>query len=438
MAVTLEQQGSTGRVDPATLSSRAAAEAFVGGVCFKLGPPALIGAELEWLTVQGGPSASATVAAPRPQLSALAAALGPHAPRSIAPDSPALPLPGGSRITVEPGGQIELSSAPYAEAAELCARLREDAIVLREMLAAAAIRPLALAADADRRAKRLLRSPRYRAMEQSFAGIGPFGKLMMCNTAATQVSVDAGTDPAEVRARWTALYTMGPALVAAFACSPALRGAPPGRWASQRMRTWLRLDTLRTRPPVADWADPITGYARWALDVPLLCVRSVDGTTTCAGDPGENWTAPPGATFADWMAGALDDEIGRRPDPADLAYHLTTLFPPVRPSGHLEVRYLDAQPGEDWTVPIHTFDALLAHPAVVAEATTLAAPLADQWSQAARCGLADGVVRTVAAELLDLAAAHARTPEAGAELDRAARRCRAGRTPTEEPARVHS
>ncbi|MEV0297317.1 ergothioneine biosynthesis glutamate--cysteine ligase EgtA [Nocardia sp. NPDC050710] len=428
MAVTLEHSESARRA-PASeqLSSRAAAEAYIGGVCFKVGPPTLIGAELEWLTVQGECSASGPTAAPRPRLAALAIALGPYAPRSIAPDSPALSLPGGSRVTMEPGGQIELSSAPFADAAELCDRLRDDARLLRNLLESQSIRTVSIACDADRHPERLLRLPRYRAMEESFAGIGPFGKLMMCNTAATQVSVDAGADVAEVATRWAALYTMGPALLAAFACSPALHGTPVGEWASQRMRTWLRLDHARTRPSAESWTDPVAAYGRWALDVPLLCVRRPEN-----GDS-DDWAAPPGATFADWLCGALDDEIGRRPDLDDLDYHLTTLFPPVRASGHLEIRYLDAQPDDSWTVPIHAVDALLSTPAVVAEATAIAAPLTGRWLDAARWGLADPQIRGVAVDLLELAAAHARTSATRAELDEASRRCRGGHTPTEAP-----
>lgn len=69
MAVTLERSESAGcATEQGELSSRAAAEAYIGGVCFKLGPPALIGAELEWLTVHGECSASGPSAAPRPQL----------------------------------------------------------------------------------------------------------------------------------------------------------------------------------------------------------------------------------------------------------------------------------------------------------------------------------------------------------------------------------
>ncbi|WP_454195174.1 ergothioneine biosynthesis glutamate--cysteine ligase EgtA [Nocardia sp. Marseille-Q1738] len=435
MAVTLESpQTASCATEQGELSSRAAAEAYIGGVCFKLGPPALIGAELEWLTVQGECSASGPSAAPRPQLTALADALGPYAPRSIAPDSPALALPGGSRITLEPGGQIELSSAPYGTAAQLCDRLREDARMLRELLQSRSIRPVSVAADADRRPKRLLQLPRYRAMERSFGGIGPFGKLMMCNTAATQVSVDAGADRAEVTARWTALYAIGPALLAAFACSPLLRGAPPGAWASQRMRAWLRLDNARTRPPVLDWTDPVASYGKWALDVPLLCVRRPDDADAPGNGHEHGWSAPPGATFADWLSGALDDEVGRRPDTGDLDYHLTTLFPPVRASGHLEVRYIDAQPGDAWTIPVHVIAALLSSPAVVAEATSIAAPLADRWVDAARSGLADPELRTAAVALLRLAAAHAATEQAARAIESAAERCRGGRTPAEDDA----
>lgn len=428
MAVTLEHPKPDGhtRVN-GDLSARAAAEAYTGGVCFKLGPPTLIGAELEWLSAYGAAPTARPLSAPRPPLTVLADALGPHAPRSIAPDSPASALPGGSRVTVEPGGQLELSSAPYPSAAELCARLRADHDRLRDLLAARSIRLITAAADPERRPRRLLRLPRYRAMERYFAGIGPFGKLMMCNTAATQVSVDAGADRAELTARWRALHTVGPALVAAFACSPALRGAPVGDWASQRMRTWLRLDNARTRPPAADWADPVAGYARWALDAPLLCVRRPAPT----GEAGEcEWNAPPGATFADWISGALDDEIGRRPDSDDLDYHLTTLFPPVRASGHLEVRYVDTQPGDGWTVVVQVFEALMSTPAAVADAVSAAEPTAERWLDAARYGLADPDLRASAVAVLEAAAAH--TPATASRIHTAIRRCRAGTAPGDE------
>ncbi|NMN96642.1 ergothioneine biosynthesis glutamate--cysteine ligase EgtA [Antrihabitans stalactiti] len=403
-------------LDSALLTTRAAAEAYVGGVCFKLGPPELIGAELEWLTVCDDGDCS------RPSLAVLAAALGEHSPKTIAPSSPARPLPAGSYVTIEPGGQIEISSAPHSSAELLSRSLRQDTNHLRELLAAHSVTMIDRAADANRLPQRLLPSSRYRAMEDVFASIGPFGKLMMCNTAATQISLDAGADAAEVKARWNALVAVGPALLAAFACSPSLAGAPRGKWASQRMRAWLQLDRSRTATPVGANTDPIAGYAAWALDVPLLCV---------SGEPGADWSAPPGATFADWIEGNLDNELGRRPGCRDLDYHLTTVFPQVRASGHLEVRYIDAQPGELWQVPIAAFEALLSTPAVVAEATALAAGTAHRWWDSAEFGLADTELRCAATALLELAAAHSTWDDGTAALEAAAQRCRLGGSPTE-------
>jgi glutamate--cysteine ligase len=411
-----------------TLTTRAAAEAYLGGVCFKLGPPTLIGAELEWLTtIDDGdcPTSSPPQAhLPRPDLTVLASALGPYAPTSLSPSSPALALPFGGRVTVEPGGQLEISSIPVSSTDELVRRLRDDEDFLRELLRARSIRLVSAAAEAHRPARRLLQLPRYCAMENRFVRIGPFGKLMMCNTAATQVSVDAGADLAEAGTRWVALNAIGPALLAAFACSPVLQGIPRGSWASQRMRSWLKLDLGRTDPPV-DAVDPTHAYIGWTLDAPLLCIRR-DGES--------DWSPPPDATFADWLAGDLDGLVDRRPDWDDLDYHLTTLFPPVRAAGHLEVRYIDAQPGDTWSVPINAVAALTSSPAVLAEAVTLVSGTEARWADAARDGLGDSEIRTAAVELLELAESHAPTLDAAAQLCAAVRRCRRGRNPIEEEA----
>ncbi len=389
------------------LSSRPAAEAYVSRVCFKLGPPQLIGAELEWLTFAEDGD--------RPSLEHFAAALGDYAPRSIAPDSPALTLPDGSAVTIEPGGQIELSSSPHASVTELQNALDSDSRVITALMEAGGIYMASVPADTERDAHRVLIQPRYCAMENRFTTIGPFGKLMMCNTAAVQVSVDAGVDRAEVAARWEMLEAIGPAFVAAFACSPRLRGAPEGTWASQRMRTWLELDDSRTEVPAT--GDPIADYARWALDVPLLCICN----------EGESWEVPFGSTFADWLAGDVAALAGRRPTTADLDYHLTTLFPHVRACGHLEIRYLDAQPDGQWVVPASAFESLLSTPAITEAATALAQPTAGRWIDAAQSGLADADLRETAVELLQLSA------RAGGHhadsLSAASERCRRGESP---------
>lgn len=369
------------------ITSRPAAAAHLTRVCFKLGPPRLVGAELEWFTRTTDPHDPSG----RPDVPRLAAALGDHAPRTISPDSPVRPLTSGSLVSVEPGGQIELSSIPFDSVDALCRALAADERELRGMLGAQGIQVIAGAGDATRAPHRILTSDRYRSMEAAFARRGIFGSLMMCNTAAVQVALDAGVDPDHAVTRWTRLHTIGPAMTAAFACSPRLHGADDERWASQRMRAWLGTDRTRIPPH----AQTIEDYADWVLSVPLLCVRCADGS----------WYAPPPeATFADWMSGHLDDAVGRRPDAGDLAYHVTTVFPMVRPQGYLEVRYLDGQPEGLWRVPIAAVAALMADDAVGAEVDAIAGPTADAWMRGAQCGLADPELRSTAARLLTLAA----------------------------------
>lgn len=392
------------------LRGRTDAEAHVGVVCFKQGPPALIGAELEWLL-------AADQAATPPAVADICRALGDHAPSSINPASPARPLPRGSAVSIEPGGQVELSSAPYPDAHGLCSALSADAAHLARLLDVAGLRLKDGAAEDSRSPFRQLTSPRYCAMEQAFDRIGPFGRLMMCSTAAVQVSVDAGRPGAQMPDRWALLHEAGPALVAAFACSPRLHGAPAGRWASQRMRTWLELDPHRTQAPPMDGHDPAQAYARWALDVPLLCVRRTVG----------GWSAPAGASFADWVEGRLASAIERPPTPADLDYHLSTLFPPVRARGHFEVRYLDAQPGTLWQVPIAVLDGLLADESTVDRAREISADTRGRWHDAARHGLQDAPLRRAATALLELGAGRLTDP-ALAQLvsdaaDRVSRAC---------------
>lgn len=406
--------GSTDTVQ--ILRGRTEAEAHVGVVCFKQGPPQLIGAELEWLL--------ADVHDPLrpPALAEIARALGDHAPSSINPASPARNLPGGSFVTIEPGGQVELSSAPYPDVDTLCSALVADAAQLARLLEPAGFRLKDGAADESRPPLRQLMSPRYCAMEEAFNEVGPFGRLMMCSTAAVQVSVDAGGSGAEMAARWAFLHEAGPALVAAFACSPRLQGAPAGRWASQRMRAWLELDPCRTQAPPMDAVDPAGAYAGWALDVPLLCVRRGEDT----------WSAPAGGSFADWVEGRLDSAIGRPPTPEDLDYHLSTLFPPVRAHGHFEVRYLDAQPGTLWQVPIVLLGVLLADESTVDSARAIVAGTQGRWRDAAQRGLEDRPLREAAAALLELGATRLTDPTMALLLSQAADRVSRRRTPNHQ------
>lgn len=363
----------------AVLGDRSEAEGYVASICFKTGPPRLLGAELEY-TVHHTDDPTRPLDA-----DLLRGALGEYAPPTLDPDSPALPLPAGSSVTVEPGGQVEISTPPHHGLADLHAAVEVDRRRLADLLRPAGLRMGGSGLDPHRPPRRILHAPRYAAMERSFDRRGRHGRVMMGSTAGLQVCLDAGQAD-EVGARWAALHDVGPPLLATFATSARHAGRHTG-WASARMRSWLGIDPSRTAP--VSGPDPARAWAGYATAAPLLCVRR----------PHDCWDPPPGATFGDWVDGALGD----RPTTDDLEYHLTTLFPPVRPRGYLEVRYLDAQPGGQWIAPVAVLTALLSGPDTVDAARELAAPAAGRWTAAARAGLADPVIRRTARDLLDLA-----------------------------------
>jgi glutamate--cysteine ligase len=362
----------------AVVHSVADAEGYIARVCFKTGPPARTGVELEWTVHHDDDPA-------RPlDISALRAALGPHAPHSLDPNSPRSPLPGGSPVTVEPGGQVEISTPPAASLARLYERVEGDIAALEGLLARQGLVLGPNGIDPHRPPAPVVQTPRYAAMTHAFQPYRPYGDVMMRSTAGLQICVDAGPDP---RLRWRALHTLGPALLAAFANSRRNAGHDT-RWASARMRAWLRLDPRRTAPAY-DEHDPVGAWVRYALAAPLLCVRR----------NGDCWHAPPETTFVDWINGALPTP----PTHDDLSYHLTTLFPPVRPRGYLEVRYLDTQPPGGWIAPVAVLTSLLNASEIIAEAERRAAPAVGKWEVAARSGTADPAIAAAARGLLALA-----------------------------------
>ena len=355
---TLDRDAATDRA----LHAQEDVEAYIRAICFKTGPPERVGAELEW-TVHH-------TAAPEAPLTAevLRRALGPHTPATLDPRDPPIPLPSGAILTAEPGGQLEISSAPASSPAALHQAVSADLDHLTRLLADAGLTLGEHGIDPHREPRRLLDTPRYTAMERAFDARGPHGRVMMCSTAGLQVCLDAG--PADQLAtRWAAVHAVGPPLIATFATSRRRAGRDTG-WASARMAAWWGIDPRISGPPGGPPDDPAAGWVRYALDAPLL--------------------REPGRTLREVSA----------PTTGDVDFHLSTLFPPVRPRGYLEVRYLDAQPGGDWIVPVAVLIALLADPGA---ALDLAAPTAGQWVVASRCGLSDPAVRRTAEALADLA-----------------------------------
>ncbi|MDH6588913.1 glutamate--cysteine ligase [Streptomyces sp. SAI-133] len=356
---------------PRTSLPEAELEALVRGICFKTGPPRRIGVEVEWLVHE----------LRDPRL--------PVTPERLAAAYAALrTVPLKSALTVEPGGQLELSSQPADSLMECIGTVSADLAAVRAALAEHGLGLVGLGHDPWHPPRRYLREPRYDAMETCLDRTGPAGRAMMCTSASVQVCVDAGYEepgPLGLGRRWWLAHQLGPVLVAAFANSPLARSEPTG-WLSTRQLRWTQIGKGRAGGPSLD-TDPRTAWARHVLDAPVMCVRRDSGP----------WDVPEGLTFREWARSGTP----RQPTREDLDYHVSTLFPPVRPRGHLELRMIDAQPGEDgWIVPLALTAALFDDPEAAETAYRVVKPLAERtlslpaphnplWNDAARHGLAD-------------------------------------------------
>ncbi|ROQ59501.1 glutamate--cysteine ligase [Streptomyces sp. 840.1] len=361
------------------------AEDLLRGICFKTGPPRIVGVELEWLLHDRDRPHSPV---PHHRLEAAAAAVR------------ALPL--NAAVTFEPGGQLELSSQPGDSLMACVNDTADDLVLVRAALDRLGLTAVGLGVDPWQTPRRLLREPRYEAMEKALDRWGPAGRAMMCTTASVQVCLDAGEEepgPLGYGRRWQLAHLLGAVLVAAFANSPFRQGRPTP-WRSARQSLWADLDPLRTLAP----AGSLPARDAWAahvLDTPVLCIRGGEGP----------WSVPEGLSLREWIRSGAP----RRPDRSDLDYHITTLFPPVRPRGHLELRMIDAQSGTDgWLVPLAVTTALFDDPEAaetvyrtvkpLAEtAGPLAAPRNPLWFAAARDGLADPELRVAANACFELA-----------------------------------
>jgi glutamate--cysteine ligase len=359
---------SAGLVDGQPITE-AEAEGWIPRTCFKHGPPGRIGIELEFVVhANDNPVRH----------------LDPRPLQRLFDDIEKQPLL--SAFTVEPGGQVELSSLPADDLATAIAQLERDLAVLTDVVGRHGARLVGAGIDPLRPPPRHLVHPRYSAMEEYFDRWGSAGRAMMRSTASVQVNVEAsrlGRGSGDLRRRWDLLHTVGPTMAAAFANSPSHPAVDAGwvGYRNLRQGIWLTLDPARCRAPSILPTESLPdAWTRWVLDAPVLAIRR----------PDRAWTAPPGLTFRRWLQlGVRAVPDASPPSLSDLKYHLTTMFPPVRARGHLEVRYLDAQPGRWWRVPAAAISAIIDDDAATDAALAACAPLADHWAQAARAGLTD-------------------------------------------------
>lgn len=239
----------------------------------------------------------------------------------------------GLTISIEPGGQLELSGRPFQDvhvvAAELDRHLAKCRVLGEELgieLLAVGYRPWGTPATA-----RWMPKSRYLVMRPFLAARGRRGEDMMSMTASVQASYDFGSER-DLAEKLRVALAVQPAVVALYANAPFVDGAPSG-WKSFRAAVWEDVDRARSGLlPFAFEAgfmeDAYRRYVEWALDVPMIFLRR-DGRYL---DPG-------GQTFRAFLAGGLH---GTRPTLADWEDHLSTLFPEVRVKGVVEVRGADA------------------------------------------------------------------------------------------------
>jgi glutamate--cysteine ligase len=309
------------------------------------------------------------------------------------------PLPGGSAITVEPGGAVELSGPPMDEPVAAIAAMMADRAELRSTFAQAGLGLVLLGADPLRPVKRVNPGDRYKAMEEFFIAsqTGVAGAAMMTSTASVQINLDAGP-----RDGWAArvrlAHALGPTMIAIAANSPMLAGQFTG-WASTRQRVWSQLDSARCGPILGvNGDDPAGEWARYAMKAPVMLVHP---TPEMDAVPITDWVP-----FADWADGRVLLG-GRRPTQDDLDYHLTTLFPPVRPRRWLEIRYLDSLPEAVWPAVVFTLVTLLDDPVAADIAAEATEAVATAWDRAAQIGLGDRRLHDAAIRCVQTAAERA-------------------------------
>lgn len=288
---------------------------------------------------------------------------------------PCVKLPEGGRITFEPGGQIEYASPPMASVSDLTAHLEQ---VTQPLLRSARAHKMELIGRGidprtpSDQARLLLHGDRYVAMLRYLAGIGEAGPRMMLQTAALQVNVELGPEPA---LRWRVLNAAAPYLTAIFANSRVYDGRDSG-YASFRARQWRLLDRRRTGVLGRD-SDRAEEYLDFALNA--------------------NWMFGP----ADRPAEAFAERLARgEASLDDWRRHLTTLFPEVRPRGFLEIRCIDALEPAWHPAPLVLIAGMLADSTSLRNAAAIVgAPDSQLLQDAARAGLADPRIGGPAARL---------------------------------------
>src|SRR5690349_15819208 len=240
---------------------------------------------------------------------------------------------GGGAISLEPGGQFELSGAPLETVHQTRAELGAHLSQLREVARPLGINFMSLGMTPDwtRADMPMMPKGRYKIMTAYMPKVGTLGLDMMYRTCTVQTNLDFSSEADMVKKLRVSL-ALQPVATAMFANSPFTEGKPNG-FVSFRSEIWR--DTDRDRSGMLPWAfEPGMGFERYvdyALDVPMYFVKR-----------GDRYIDVAGQSFRDLMAGKLPALPGEHATLSDWANHVSTIFPEVRLKRYLEMRGSDA------------------------------------------------------------------------------------------------
>lgn len=245
------------------------------------------------------------------------------------------PVDGGA-ISIEPGGQFELSGAPLDNLHQTCreanlhlAQVREVADPLGVGFLGIGMAPTWYRSDIPTMPK-----SRYEIMRAYMPKVGSLGLDMMYRTSTIQVNLDFESE-ADMALKMRVGLALQPIATAMFANSPFTDGKPNG-FRSFRAHIWTDTDTDRTGDMPFAFEDGFgfEAYVRWALDVPMYFVKR-----------GDTYYDVTDTTFRGFMDGKLEGRIpDARPTLGDWNNHLSTLFPDVRLKKYIEMRGADGGP----------------------------------------------------------------------------------------------
>src|SRR5580698_2433896 len=244
---------------------------------------------------------------------------------------------GGASVSLEPGGQFELSGAPLESVHEICLEIGAHLTEARAVAGDLGLGFLGLGFTPDwtRADVAVMPKGRYKIMAGYMPKVGKLGLDMMFRTCTVQANLDFASE-ADMASKMRLSLALQPLATALFANSPFVEGKPTG-YLSNRARVWTDTDPARTGMLdfVFQAGFGFADYARWALEAPMYFVKR-DGLYLDAS----------GQSFKAFMNGELPALPGERPTLKDWRDHLNTLFPEVRLQNYLEMRGADTGPPE--------------------------------------------------------------------------------------------